>query len=271
MNVGLTKRCTQPHDGRNTTGMISMCRVSRLPRRDALLQPNYIRFLRTALPLNTPLPPVPALELIGQRGWLLNHRKLRRLELGEVSLRLAPPSSSYWSLHLRKLLSRMSFQVVTWVRRFQKAGRFPAFGKKKQWEKAEMATTGETLFAAPRSTRRSSSEVILPPSFSIIMASRTGISSSSNNNPTNQNKTATTTPKNNFSRFSVSEYLAVHREDGDAWADDEVDEVALTLGKILVAAVAKRRHTKTSTGFLITLVGKTTVGAQTTCMDETNR
>lgn len=51
-------------------------------------------------------------------------------------------------------------------------------------------------------------------------------------------------------------YLAVHRKDADAGAHDEVDEIALTLGEVLIAPVAEGRHGKAPGSFLVTLEKK---------------
>lgn len=48
-------------------------------------------------------------------------------------------------------------------------------------------------------------------------------------------------------------YLAVGGEDGDTRANDKVDEVALTLGQVLVLAVAEGRHRKPLHLFLVPL------------------
>ena len=48
-------------------------------------------------------------------------------------------------------------------------------------------------------------------------------------------------------------YLAVHREDANAGAHDEVDEVALALGEVLIAAVAEGGHGKAPGSLLVAL------------------
>lgn len=51
-------------------------------------------------------------------------------------------------------------------------------------------------------------------------------------------------------------YLAVHRKDANARPHDEVDEVALALGEVLVAPVAKGGNGKAPGGLLVALQRK---------------
>lgn len=51
----------------------------------------------------------------------------------------------------------------------------------------------------------------------------------------------------------MAAYLAVHRKDANAGAHDKVNEVALTLGEVLIAPVAEGRHAKAPGSLLVTL------------------